>query len=98
MFLSAVAAHAVARGAAVGLMGVAPVATRTGLGADYGQSTTAGKAVIGVLLGLAVAAIVVGRWALPLVAVVFVTVVSVRWLSMRKIGGISGIAAHHMLR
>ena len=71
-------------------MGVAPVATRTGLGADYGQSTTAGKAVIGVLLGLAVAAIVVGRWALPLVAVVLVTVVSVRWISMRKIGGISG--------
>jgi adenosylcobinamide-GDP ribazoletransferase len=90
MFLSAVAAHAVARGAAVGLMGVAPVATHSGLGADYGQSTTAGKAVTGVLLGLAVAAIVVGRWAAPLVAVVLVTVVSVRWISIRKIGGISG--------
>ena len=90
MFISAVAAHAVGRGAAVGLMGIAPVATRTGLGADYGQSTTAGKAVTGVLLGLVVAAIVVGRWAAPLVAVVFVTVVSVRWLSVRKIGGISG--------
>ena len=90
MFISAVAAHAVGRGAAVGLMGIAPVATRTGLGADYGQSTTAGKAVTGVLLGLAVAVIVVGRWAAPLVAVVFVTVVCVRWISMRKIGGISG--------
>jgi adenosylcobinamide-GDP ribazoletransferase len=90
MFLSAVAAHAVARGAAVGLMGVAPVATHTGLGADYGQSTTTGKAVTGVLLGLVIAAIVVGRWAAPLGAVVLVTVVSVRWISVRKIGGISG--------
>jgi adenosylcobinamide-GDP ribazoletransferase len=90
MFVSAVAAHAVARGAAVGLMGIAPVATHTGLGADYGHSTTAGKAVIGVLLGLVVASLVVGRWAAPLVAVVLVTVVSVRWISVRKIGGISG--------
>ena len=90
MFLSAVAAHAVGRGAAVGLMGFAPVATHRGLGADYGQSTTAGKAFTGAVLGLAIAAMVVGRWAAPLVAVVLVTVVSVRWISMRKIGGISG--------
>lgn len=90
MFVSAVAAHAVGRGAAVGLMGVAPVATHSGLGADYGQSTTARKAVAGVLLGLVVAAIAVGRWAAPLAAVVLVTVVCVRWISIRKIGGISG--------
>ena len=90
MFVSAIAAHAVARGAAVGLMGVAPVATHRGLGADYGQSTTARKAVTGVVLGLVVAAIAVGRWAVPLAVVVLVAVVSVRWISMRKIGGISG--------
>jgi adenosylcobinamide-GDP ribazoletransferase len=90
MFVSAVAAHAVARGAAVGLMGVAPRATHRGLGADYGQSTTTGKALIGVLLGLVVAATVVGRWAAPLLAAVLVSIVAVRWISMRKIGGISG--------
>ena len=90
IFLSAVAAHAVARGAAVGLMGVAPLATHRGLGADYGQSTTRGKAIAGALLGLVLAVIVVGWWAAPLAAVVIVTIVAVRWLSLRKIGGISG--------
>ena len=71
-------------------MGVAPLATHRGLGADYGQSTTTGKAFTGVLLGLVVAATVVGRWAAPLLAVVLVTIVCIRWISMRKIGGISG--------
>jgi adenosylcobinamide-GDP ribazoletransferase len=90
MFLSAVAAHSVARGAAVGLMGVAPLATHRGLGADYGQSTTRGKAIAVALLGLVLAVVVVGWWAAPLAAVVIVTIVAVRWLSLRKIGGISG--------
>jgi adenosylcobinamide-GDP ribazoletransferase len=90
MFVSAVAAHAVARGAAVGLMGVAPLAADRGLGVDYGQSATRGRAVAGVLLGLALAGLVVGWWAAPLAAVVIVAIVAVRWLSLRKIGGISG--------
>jgi adenosylcobinamide-GDP ribazoletransferase len=90
MFLSAVAAHAVARGAAVGLMGLAPLATHSGLGADYGQSTTLGKAMGGGLLGLVLATVAVGWWAAPLAAVVLVTIVAIRWLALRKIGGISG--------
>jgi adenosylcobinamide-GDP ribazoletransferase len=90
MFLSAVAAHAAARGAAVGLMGLAPLATHRGLGADYGQSTSGGKAIAGAVLGLVLAAFFVGWWAAPLAAVVLVTIVAVRWLSLRKIGGISG--------
>jgi adenosylcobinamide-GDP ribazoletransferase len=90
MFVSAVAAHAVARGAAVGLMGLAPPATHSGLGADYGQSTTSGKAMGGGLLGLVLATVAVGWWAAPLAAVVLVTIVAIRWLALRKIGGISG--------
>lgn len=90
MLLSAVAAHAVARGAAVGLMGVAPLATDRGLGADYGHSTTRGKSIAGASLGLVLAAMFVGWWAAPLAGVVIVTIVAVRWLSLRKIGGISG--------
>ncbi|MGZ4768604.1 MAG: adenosylcobinamide-GDP ribazoletransferase [Ilumatobacteraceae bacterium] len=90
MFLAAVAAHAVGRGAAVGLMGVAPLATHRGLGADYGQAATRGTAVVGVVLGLVLAAVAVGRRAAPLAAVVVATIIAVRWLSMRKIGGISG--------
>ena len=90
MFAAAVAAHAIGRGAAVGLMGVAPLATHRGLGANYGQSATRATAVIGALGGLALAAVAVGWWVAPLAAVVVATIVSIRWLSLRKIAGISG--------
>ena len=90
MFTAAVAAHAVGRGAAVGLMGAAPMATHRGLGADYGQAATRRTAVVGLLFGLVLAAAVVGWWAVPLAAVAIVSIVAVRWLAMRKIGGISG--------
>ena len=45
---------------------------------------------MGVLFGLVLAAAVVGWWAIPLAAVAIVSIVAVRWLAMRKIGGISG--------
>jgi len=90
MFVAAVAAHAVARGAAVGLMGVARPVRHAGLGADYGQATTPGRAAVGIGLGLGLGAAAVGWRALPLAAVVLVSIVSVRWLALRKIGGISG--------
>jgi adenosylcobinamide-GDP ribazoletransferase len=90
MFAAAVAAHAVGRGAAVALMGVAPLATHRGLGVDYGQSATRTTGVVGAVVGLALAAVVVGWWAAPLAAVVVASIVSIRWLSLRKISGISG--------
>ena len=90
MFAAAVAAHAAARGAAVGLMGAAPLATHQGLGADYGQATTRSRAITAMVGGLALAALAVGWWAAPLAAVTIVSIVAVRWLAMRKIGGISG--------
>jgi adenosylcobinamide-GDP ribazoletransferase len=90
MFAAAVAAHAVARGAAVGLMGAAPLARHEGLGADYGQAAGRGTALTGVLVGLAVGALAVGWWVAALAVVVVVSIAVTRWLSMRKIGGISG--------
>lgn len=90
MFAAAVAAHAIGRGAAVGLMGVAPLATHEGLGADYGQATTRGRATIGVVSALAIGALAVGWWVAALAAVLVAAVVAVRWLAMRKIAGISG--------
>lgn len=90
MFTAAIAAHAVARAAAVGLMGAARPVTHEGLGADYGQATTPLRGLLGVLLGLAIAAASTGWRAAPLVGVVVGSIVAVRWLAMRKIGGISG--------
>jgi adenosylcobinamide-GDP ribazoletransferase len=90
MFASAIAAHTVARGAAVGLMGFAPMASSAGLGVDYGQTTTPRRAIIAVVSSLALGAVAVGWWIGPLALVMIVSIVSVRWLAMRKIGGISG--------
>jgi adenosylcobinamide-GDP ribazoletransferase len=90
MFASAVAAHAMARDAAVVLMGAAPLATHQGLGADYGQSTTRRRAIIGAVAGVTVGALAVGWWVAPLAAAAIVSIIAVRWLALRKIGGISG--------
>jgi adenosylcobinamide-GDP ribazoletransferase len=90
MFGAAVAAHAIGRAAAVGLMGVAPLATHPGLGADYGQAATANRTIIGVLGGIVIGAVAVGWWVAPFAAAALASIVAVRWLAMRKIGGISG--------
>ena len=71
-------------------LGVAPLATHRGLGVDYGQAATPRRAVGGVLLGVALSAAAVGLRAVPLLGVAVVTIAAIRWLSMRKIGGISG--------
>lgn len=90
MFTALVAAHAVGRGAAVGLMGTAPAVSNRGLGADYGQVTTPLRATLGLVIGLALATAVVGWYAAPLAGVALFSIVTVRWLSLRKIGGLSG--------
>ena len=90
MFASAVAAHVLARTAAVVLMAAAPLATHRGLGADYGQSTTTGRALTASLLGAAIGALVVGWWVAPLFAAALLAVAAVGALAMRKIQGISG--------
>ena len=90
MFASAVAAHTMGRVAAVGLAGSMRLATDTGLGADYGRSTTRLRAVVGCTSGLAVTVLAVGWWAAPLLAATVVAAGAVGLLARRKIGGISG--------
>ena len=90
MFASAVAAHTMGRVAAVGLAGSMRLATDTGLGADYGRSTTRLRAVVGCTSGLAVTVLAVGWWAAPLLAAAVVAAGAVGLLARRKIGGISG--------
>jgi len=90
MFTGAVAAHTMGRVAAVGMAGTMKLATHSGLGADYGRSTTRLRAAVSVLGGTALTAAVVGWWALPLAAASLVAVVATGTLAKRKIGGISG--------
>lgn len=90
LFASAVAAHAIARGAAVALMATVPLARHSGLGADYGQATTRTRGVITVAMAAALGSVAVGWWAAPAIGVALVAVLAVGALARHKIGGISG--------
>lgn len=90
MFAGAVVAHSLGRVAAVGLGGTMRLATHSGLGADYGRSTSKPRALFGTACGLAVAAVFTGWWAALLLGVVVVAAGATGLLARRKIGGISG--------
>ncbi len=90
MFTAAVAAHTMARVAAVGMAGTMPLATHSGLGADYGRSTGRGRAALSVASGVVLTALVVGWWVAPLAGAALVAVLATGTLARRKIGGISG--------
>lgn len=90
MFTAAVSAHTLARAAALGVMATVPVVRHEGLGRTYGRSTSIVRATGGVISGVAVAAALT-RWvALPLTTAAAVAALATAWLSLRKIGGISG--------
>jgi adenosylcobinamide-GDP ribazoletransferase len=89
-FSGLVAAHVVGRSAAVGAMAVFPTARQEGLGADYTRSLRPTASVVGVLSGLAIAALVAGWWVIPLAAAALVGAVAVGVLAVRKIGGVTG--------
>ncbi|MGB8859088.1 MAG: adenosylcobinamide-GDP ribazoletransferase [Ilumatobacteraceae bacterium] len=90
MFAAAVAAHTMGRVAAVAMAGTMRLAGNTGLGADYGRSTTAGRAAAGCSAGLAVTALATGWWTGPLVLAAATAAIATGTLARRKIGGISG--------
>jgi adenosylcobinamide-GDP ribazoletransferase len=90
MFAAAAATHIMGRVAAVGMAGTMPLATHSGLGADYGRGTSRGRAAASTVTGTALTALVVGWWAAPLIAAALVAVLTTGALARRKIGGISG--------
>jgi adenosylcobinamide-GDP ribazoletransferase len=90
LFTSAVAAHVLARTAAVVLMASAPLARHRGLGADYGQTTSWRVALVALISGVALSATMVQWWVAPLLVAALVGVACTGVLARRKIGGISG--------
>ena len=90
MFTAAVAAHTMARVAAVGMAGTMKLASNTGLGADYGRSTTPLRALVGCSAGVGITTLAIGWWAAPLVVAAGVAAAGTGLLARRKIGGISG--------
>lgn len=87
---SCVAAHVVARSIAVGLMASVPLAAHSGLGSDYGRSTTPARAAVALVIGTAITALAVGWWVGPVLGAAVVAAVAVGALAKHKIGGISG--------
>jgi adenosylcobinamide-GDP ribazoletransferase len=90
MLAGAIAAHVLARGAAVVLMATVSLAGHSGLGADYGRSTSAGRATMAALLAIALGVAAVGWWVTIAALVAVVAAVTVGVLARHKIGGISG--------
>ncbi|MCU1450246.1 MAG: cobS [Acidimicrobiales bacterium] len=85
-----VAAHAIARAAALSLIGVLPVATEDGLGASFAARVRPRDllVVVAVAAGLAVAA--TGVWGLPAMALAFVGALAVGSVAAGRIGGVTG--------
>lgn len=90
MFAAAVAAHALARAAALALMGSMRLVQHSGLGSDYGRRTTTNRASGGVASGTALVALLVGWWVGPLLGASLLAAATVGWLARRKIGGFNG--------
>jgi adenosylcobinamide-GDP ribazoletransferase len=88
---AAVVAHALGRTSAVGLMAVAPAAREDGLGRLGVAGLDGRRATLAIAVGLGLTIPVVG-WlvALGVIAGAIMVVLVVRWVSVRRIGGITG--------
>lgn len=84
------AAHALSRAASIGLLGFARPATGEGLGASYAslvrRRELVGAFAAGLLIGLAS----FGPWVLPATLLAGLGASVVGWLSVRKLGGVTG--------
>jgi adenosylcobinamide-GDP ribazoletransferase len=85
-----VASHSLGRAAAVATMTSLPTAKPEGLGADYTRTLRRLPALLGVLAGVAAAALATGWWVGPLALAAAAAAVAVGWLAVRKLGGITG--------
>jgi adenosylcobinamide-GDP ribazoletransferase len=89
-FAGLVAAHALARGAAVATMGVVPLAKPDGLGAGYARSVTHARTAFTGLVAVAIVAVATGWWAGPLTVAAVAAAALVAFFAQRAIGGITG--------
>ncbi len=83
-------AHCLGRAGAVALMALAPTARDDGLGADYARALPIRSAFAGSMVGVVVAAISFGIWAVPMIGALALAVAAVGVWSNRRIGGVTG--------
>lgn len=89
-FAGLVAAHTLGRGAAVGVMAIAPPVPVDGLGADYSRSLRPGRAAVGVGASVLITALAVGWWVAPLAGAAALGALIVGLLAVRAFEGVSG--------
>ncbi len=89
-FSSLIAAHALGRCAAIGLLAIAPTASTEGLGVSSAQALNRPRVALGIVAGIAFAAIATGWWVAPFIVAMAAGSAAVGWLAMRKIGGVTG--------
>ncbi len=86
------AAHALARAAAIGLLGVAAPATGDGLGASYATALTRPRVLVTIGVGLALGTVAMGWWVVPAALLAAAGAGIVGRLSVRRLGGVTGDA------
>lgn len=84
-----IAAHSLGRAAAVGAMGVGPAAP-DGLGAGYARGVSRRQIGVAVAIGSAIAAALVGIWAIAAAVVAGVGALSITRYARKRLGGITG--------
>jgi adenosylcobinamide-GDP ribazoletransferase len=89
-FAGLVAAHTLARGAAVVTMGLVPVARPDGLGAEYARSVGTGRAAVAGIVAVAIGVLATGWWIGPLALAATAAAIVVAAVARRALGGITG--------
>jgi adenosylcobinamide-GDP ribazoletransferase len=90
MFTAAIAAHCLARAGALALMLTTSLARHEGLGSDYVKSLRRSPAIISLLVSLFFVIFLIGVWSIAVIAATIAGAMTIRWWSIKKIGGITG--------
>ena len=91
--VGALGAHTLARGVAVGVIGFTPAAAPDGLGASFRSDVSRSRAVVTVVMAIAIAALAGGWWAGPMAAAAVTGAAAVTVVALRALGGVTGDVA-----
>ncbi|MEM8618487.1 MAG: adenosylcobinamide-GDP ribazoletransferase [Actinomycetota bacterium] len=91
-FAGLIAAHALGRSAVVAAMGRSASSSAPGLGSEYTRAVTWRRAALGALVGIAIAAVATGWWAVPLTVAAALGAIGVAALARRALKAITGDA------
>jgi adenosylcobinamide-GDP ribazoletransferase len=85
-----IAAHALSRGAAVGVMATVRPATEEGLGASYAGGSNRTRAAVGCLVAIALAGGGLGLWMVPAAGISAIAAVVAGAVARARFGGMTG--------